>query len=222
MAVIKFACSNCQKPMAVGPDLSGSQVRCPHCLEIQIAPQSAEPENPAPENPFHFGEAPADRSDPIASFADGPIDDPPATTPDVPSSIEVRPADEPLMPNDATSAPMPIHGGQAWPTGGRSRLGARHFGPVCPVHDGDGDFLLLQVFECDQRDPARSASGPARPIPAKANKGLTADAINPVAAAGPKACPLVSLRAWENQSRLDRSKSRRYPSNSGRGRPSRK
>jgi hypothetical protein len=56
MAVIKFPCSICQKPMAVGPELAGSQVRCPHCLQVLIAPAAAELNESGSNNPFQFGE----------------------------------------------------------------------------------------------------------------------------------------------------------------------
>ena len=44
METVKFQCGKCQKVMAVGADLLGKQVRCPHCQQVIMAPASA----PAP------------------------------------------------------------------------------------------------------------------------------------------------------------------------------
>lgn len=44
MQTVKFQCGKCQKVMAVGADLLGKQVRCPHCQQIILAPATA----PAP------------------------------------------------------------------------------------------------------------------------------------------------------------------------------
>lgn len=41
MSVVKFTCSHCQRLMAVGPDLFGRSVRCPHCQGIVVAPTFA-------------------------------------------------------------------------------------------------------------------------------------------------------------------------------------
>jgi hypothetical protein len=56
MDVVKFPCSGCQKLMAVGPDLLGHHVRCPHCQQVIVAPaaeSAAEPTDGG--DPFSFG-----------------------------------------------------------------------------------------------------------------------------------------------------------------------
>jgi hypothetical protein len=44
MQTVKFQCDKCQKMMAVGADLLGKQVKCPHCQQVILAPATA----PAP------------------------------------------------------------------------------------------------------------------------------------------------------------------------------
>jgi hypothetical protein len=56
MAVIKFPCSACQKLMAVGPELAGRKVRCPHCHQVLVAPAAA-PEAES-DNLFQFAKPP--------------------------------------------------------------------------------------------------------------------------------------------------------------------
>lgn len=49
MQTVKFSCAQCGKPMAVGSDLLGKQVRCPHCKQVIVAPATAAaPPVPAP------------------------------------------------------------------------------------------------------------------------------------------------------------------------------
>ncbi|HEX4591017.1 MAG TPA: hypothetical protein VH120_13860, partial [Gemmataceae bacterium] len=58
MDVVKFPCSSCQKLMAVGPELLGHHVRCPHCQQVIVAPSSSSAEVPRDTgDPFSFGGA---------------------------------------------------------------------------------------------------------------------------------------------------------------------
>src|SRR6476659_3238365 len=38
MPTIKFACVKCERTMAVGQELAGHRVRCPHCESVVVAP----------------------------------------------------------------------------------------------------------------------------------------------------------------------------------------
>src|SRR5947208_16508516 len=61
MAVIKFPCAACRKLMAVGPELAGRKVRCPHCHEVMAAPTSAPAGGPTDsEDPFQFNKPPTE------------------------------------------------------------------------------------------------------------------------------------------------------------------
>jgi hypothetical protein len=71
MAVIKFPCSLCQKLMAVGPELTGRRVRCPHCHQVIVALTAAPV--PASEDPFQFTKS-TDGQDNI--FGEAADDDP--------------------------------------------------------------------------------------------------------------------------------------------------
>jgi len=64
METVNFPCSQCNNLMAVGTDLLGHQVRCPHCQQVMTAPAAAaadtqparaEAAAPAPTDP-HAGE----------------------------------------------------------------------------------------------------------------------------------------------------------------------
>jgi len=86
MSVIKFPCSICQKPMAVGPELAGCQVRCPHCLQVLVAPAAAAPAYaypPAP--PSASAAAPPRSANNVAPEGDAPAWPPPGMTDTAPS-----------------------------------------------------------------------------------------------------------------------------------------
>src|SRR4051794_37278170 len=68
MSVVKFNCSHCQRLMAVGPDLFGRSVRCPHCQGVVVAPTfAAAPSNGPAEtaDAFRFDQAGDDSGGPI-------------------------------------------------------------------------------------------------------------------------------------------------------------
>jgi DNA-directed RNA polymerase subunit RPC12/RpoP len=48
MQTVNFNCSHCGKLMAVGLNLLGRNVRCPHCKQVVLAPASAVPSAPPP------------------------------------------------------------------------------------------------------------------------------------------------------------------------------
>jgi hypothetical protein len=58
--------------MAVGPELAGMRVRCPHCQEIVVAPADNPAEILGADNPFQFGSAPAPESRPSVSEVKAP------------------------------------------------------------------------------------------------------------------------------------------------------
>ena len=48
MQTVKFQCGKCQKVMAVGDNLLGKQVRCPHCQQVILAPATVPAPVPVP------------------------------------------------------------------------------------------------------------------------------------------------------------------------------
>ncbi|MFN4257741.1 MAG: hypothetical protein ACK4RK_00455 [Gemmataceae bacterium] len=59
MQTVNFQCGHCQSLMAVGINLLGQQVRCPHCQQVVVAPAAA-PQTvpPAPPAPAPFSDEP--------------------------------------------------------------------------------------------------------------------------------------------------------------------
>jgi phage FluMu protein Com len=62
MANVKFPCGSCQKLMAVGSEMVGRKVRCPHCGAINFA---AEPATPAVPDEIQFNLPPREDEDSI-------------------------------------------------------------------------------------------------------------------------------------------------------------
>jgi hypothetical protein len=56
--------------MAVGPELAGSQVRCPHCLQVVVAPTTVGPDESVSGNPFQFAESAQEANDRIGTHTD--------------------------------------------------------------------------------------------------------------------------------------------------------
>lgn len=81
MAVIKFPCTACAKPMAVEPEWAGRKVRCPHCQQVVDAPAVAAPPAAAEDNPFQFPEPTADRAKSVEPSADPPPEGQPLPQP---------------------------------------------------------------------------------------------------------------------------------------------
>jgi hypothetical protein len=99
MAVIKFPCSACQKLMAVGPELAGRKVRCPHCHQVLVAPATASPAES--ENLFKFTKPP---DEPDSIFGEAVDDSILAASPMTPNSVG-RVDDNPFAPSPAPSKP---------------------------------------------------------------------------------------------------------------------
>lgn len=85
MAVIKFPCAFCAKPMAVEAEWAGRKVRCPHCQQVVEAPAGDPPPMTAGENPFSF---PAPSPDPQAPPEESDIS--PRTEPMATPPIEIK------------------------------------------------------------------------------------------------------------------------------------
>jgi hypothetical protein len=88
--------------MAVGPDLAGQKVRCPHCQQVLVAP-AVEPSAEA-GGAFQFGDAPATEEPPALSFA-------PTEAPLSFDSREPPPRDEPIEDKPNPFAKRPSAGG---------------------------------------------------------------------------------------------------------------
>src|SRR5947207_15546235 len=69
MPSITFQCGNCKNLMAVEDHLLGQQVRCPHCQQVVVVPEST-PSTPPPVEP-----TPATVSG-AAAFSSFPVDFP--------------------------------------------------------------------------------------------------------------------------------------------------
>lgn len=72
MPAITFQCGNCKNLMAVEDHLLGQQVRCPHCQQVVVVPEST-PSAPPSSEP-----TPATASD-SAAFCSFPVDSPSAS-----------------------------------------------------------------------------------------------------------------------------------------------
>lgn len=109
MAIIKFPCSVCQKLMAVGPDLAGRKVRCPHCHQVLVAPATA-PE-PQPDNLFQFSPQPGGADN---MFGEPVEDNVFAAVVQEPTAPAENGANNPFAPtrggptSDATDGPRPV------------------------------------------------------------------------------------------------------------------
>jgi hypothetical protein len=124
MAVIKFPCTTCQQPMAVGPELAGSQVRCPHCLQVLVAPSvAAEPVEIGPDNPFQFSGASQDSESPDGAPEPTPFQyAPPAVESESLAPASNLPGGDFSSPGESSSPTLQSGRGPTPAEGGRSNL----------------------------------------------------------------------------------------------------
>lgn len=77
METVNFQCGHCRQLLAVSKQHLGQQVRCPHCQQVVVAPESAPPPPPPPvpapplseslDSPFGFNQPPREETDSIFS-----------------------------------------------------------------------------------------------------------------------------------------------------------